>query len=139
MDRFSDSQFPLCRFGPGGDFIKDWPFGKIVPKENSLGRVLDCIAQIIGGMSQTNDETVETILSAAKKKDKANGKDSGKPKADSKADRTIEDNCKPSPQPLLFADISRTGSANRTKPKHRIRAHSPAAKKRTPNACQGSN
>jgi len=130
MERFSDNQFPLCRFGPGGEFVKDWPFGKSMPQENSLGDILRCIAEIINCTSQVNDQMVETILSAGQKRDKTNDKDSPESQTDPKAARTAADNRKLSPQPMLFADDSRTGAADRAKPKHRIRAYSATAKKR---------
>ena len=47
----NESNVPLCRFGPGGDFVEDWPERApepVEPAADPLRKVLSTIARMIG-------------------------------------------------------------------------------------------
>ena len=55
MSRVPDNQFePLCRFGPGGDFVSAWPSESqkqpLRPAANGLSKLLDVISEIISAV-----------------------------------------------------------------------------------------
>ena len=58
MERFrqTNNNAPLCKFGPGGDYVDEWDAPAVViPKEHKethLGQVLNVIAEIIGATVQ---------------------------------------------------------------------------------------
>ena len=47
-NRFNDEDFPICRFGPGGDFVTDWPY-KVESKASRqpIGSALKAIAKML--------------------------------------------------------------------------------------------
>jgi len=47
FDRYGDEKFPVCKFGPGGEYCDDWPMGAMSVSD-PLGKVLGAIAKIIG-------------------------------------------------------------------------------------------
>ena len=57
MKRFNrtNKSNPLCKFGPGGDYVSEWDTPNASPppcKESHLGQVLNVIAEIIGATVQ---------------------------------------------------------------------------------------
>ena len=148
-NRFNnESNEPLCKFGPGGDFVTNWPEGNYKRREridNPLGRVLGAIADIIGATVKpeliselTHKPDIKRLINAnTESEDKA----SAAPKTSqpnhaetisgTKADSTIRG------EPMLFADDRGTGRRVRRKPNHRIRAHRRTAKKRSSDKSSG--
>ncbi len=43
----NDGNAPLCRFGPGGDYVKDWPTGTYKAQQKPIGSVLSTIAKML--------------------------------------------------------------------------------------------
>ena len=138
--RFSKdvSDEPLCKFGPGGDYVRSWPpepIGKTAALENPIGKLLATIGQIISatvkpeligeitagyaisGPNQIN--AYKEMSHGATRTDNATTAKSAKPGIGTGAKQ------------LLFADDSGSGRRARRKPNNRIRTHRRVAKKRT--------
>ena len=123
MTEFDDFNVPVCRFGPGGDYVKDWPAKKSQlpePESNPLGKVLALIVDVMGttvsgelmiqsqGPTDEPDHTNYTASTAG-----------------------AEDSSRISAEPMLFADDSRSSRGVRHKPHYRIRAYRRSSRKRT--------
>ena len=78
VNRFENQDIPLCKFGPGGDFITEWPASSAsqpleAESPNPVGKVLSLIARLLGsaiGPELINDlstelKTAEEISSAS--------------------------------------------------------------------------
>lgn len=157
MTEFDDFNVPVCRFGPGGDYVKDWPAKKNqlpVPESNSLGKVLALIADVMGttvsselmiqsqgplyigadGQAKKPDADIEKPTDNHLLREKQSG-------AANKFDHTSyaastagsKDSSRISAEPMLFADDSRSSRGAVHKPHHRIRAHRRSPKKRSAN------
>lgn len=135
---------PLCRFGPGGEFVSDWPINEsdlLTENKNPLGRVLNSIANMIGATIIPDFITVIAPTTAThlltnqnrriKEKtqsdsDKIFKTDHAKTIADTKLAGSIPD------QPTLFGDNSGTGTRTWNKQNYRIRTYRRAARKKPP-------
>jgi len=110
---------PVCRFGPGGDFVSIWPPQSQPPKKQPaklLGRLNEIITEVLGSVSKEN---LEYAVKSS----------TGKP-AYSSPTATIKSDSRFSGRSFLFPDDCRIGLAARNKPKHHIRAYRRTAKKR---------
>jgi len=137
-----DEEFrPLCRFGPGGDFIRDWSADLANDRQvssNKLSDVLKTLEEIIAAV--VGPQQKDTAGAAGKYKQagkvRFNAKVSTSAKTDSQRSGSHSSSVGSSSghirlqgQALLFADDSRACVSNRCKPKHRVRTHKRAAKK----------
>ncbi len=43
----NDDNAPLCRFGPGGDYVTNWPAGTYKPRQKPIASVLGTIAKML--------------------------------------------------------------------------------------------
>ena len=117
MDSDADKQFePVCRFGPGGDFVSIWPESSEfqLPSQSRLLKVLACLNEIIGGLlgsefNQSSAATAKTQPTPAVR---------------------FGQSRKSQAQPMLFPDDSRIGLQAAHKPRLQTRAHRRTAKKR---------
>lgn len=146
MSYDTDSQNePVCRFGPGRDYVSIWPpepVGRPVASPNSLTKVLSSIAEIMAtfvgsqprctaALSAITDRPTERIRFP--KETKLHASD------DRRADSTTDPapaanttgNSGLSTEPTLFPDDSGSSIRIRHKPKHSVRAHRRTAKKRS--------
>ena len=98
---------PVCRFGPGGDFISVWPSE---PQRFSL--------------ASKNIPFRKEILEYTAGTTRANGPAYPAPATVIKGDSLFPD------EPMLFTDDWRVGLRAGHKPKHHIRAYRRAVKKR---------
>ena len=117
MDSDADKQFePVCRFGPGGDFVSIWPESSEfqLPSQSRLLKVLACLNEIIGGLlgSEFNQSSAAA------------------PKAQLIPTARFDQSRKSQAQPMLFPDDSRVGLRAVHKPRLRTRAHRRIVKKR---------
>ena len=144
-DRFKRME-PVCRFGPGGEYMSFWPAGSAEvsssqPWPNSLSKVLGSIARIISATLSPQqlyaDVTIENICQPAEessehKEQTQYAKPNPKPNksAYTPPNAVIRSNRKFQGQPMLFADDRGTGRQTNNKPKHHIRAYRGTAKKR---------
>ena len=130
---------PLCKFGPGGDFvarwqpelteIREWPN----PLMRFLARAVEVAVLIFGlgrdtafGQSDENkpaDCLKEKIINA----ESSEARDTTDPSPAS----AFEDGGSISGESMLFPNLRRNGIRIESKPKHRLRAHHRAAKKRS--------
>jgi len=117
MDNGINKQFePVCRFGPGGDFVSGWPGSSEfqLPSQSRLLKVLACLNEIMAGVlcSEFNQP-----LAAA-------------PKAQLIPTVRFGQSRKSQAQPMLFPDDSRIGLRAAHKPRHQLRAHRRIIKRR---------
>ncbi|OHB53051.1 MAG: hypothetical protein A2Y07_06535 [Planctomycetes bacterium GWF2_50_10] len=65
IQRIQELTIPVCKFGPGGDFINAWPEmpAVISVPTNPLGKVLDKIVAIMG-MAGVYNVTLSTVSSS---------------------------------------------------------------------------
>ena len=139
---------PLCRFGPGGDFITCWDSEPIGP-EYSSNRIAKLMISIIEALSvsigirqkiafmninhfgqeesdSTNEVDVfdkEATHNAVKSTESAERNDSATASA-------AEDDSRLPAEPMLFPDAGGDGRRIKYQPKHRIRTYRRTAKKR---------
>ena len=145
MNRDKDEQFePICRFGPGGDYVHNWPpstYQTGQPNQNPLSRVLASLSEIIAAMlgsefdstavSSTNIQTsAQQIRRRKERLEYAVTLNKADAPADPAPVANIKGNFKVHGQPMLFADDWRVGEQAGHKPKHRVRAHRRTPKKR---------
>ncbi len=140
MDRYIDNRAneefgPICKFGPGGDFVSAWP-GRSWPlaQENGLGRLLAAIGEMMG-IIHNAERTVAAAVWANDSAEKENPEDTvgnieTKQPGYTPSIRIVKGNKRFQPEPMLFTDDSGVGVAVRHQPKYRVRAYSRAAKKR---------
>ena len=161
MTEFDDFNVPVCRFGPGGDYVKNWPGAKSqspIQGANPLGKVLALIADVMG-TTVSGELMIQSqkrlYISAAgiPKKTQADiegptdnhllrEKQSG---AANQADHTsnapstagTKDSSRIAKEPMLFADDSGSSGRAGRKPHHRIRAYRRASRKRTARRLEG--
>ena len=161
MTEFDEFDVPVCRFGPGGDYINDWPGAKTQPPNqgpNPLSKVLAMIADVMGttvsgelmiqeqtpfyiSMAGTPNKTqadIERPTDDHLLREKQSGAPN-KPDHTSNAPSTTgsKSDSRPAAESMLFADDSRSCSGAKHKPHHRIRAYRRAPRKRTPRRVEG--
>ena len=131
---------PVCRFGPGGDYVSIWPADREIaakrPK-NTIAGLLNVLAGVIealrggrpgyaiNGPAEIADYTVERekpfYVAQGTRADRTTY---------TSPDSIVKNNRRVCDQRWLFADDWRAGGAVGRKPTHRIRAHRAIAKKR---------
>jgi hypothetical protein len=136
---------PVCKFGPGGDFVSVWPpesYGLAQPSANSLTKLLARLSGMIGKLLGSEAfgvpagptgayEVAEGIPSGKGDMDYA-GKDFNVDEPGYAAAATVTaSNRLFSGEAMLFADDWRTGGRAGRKPKHHIRTYRRTAKQRT--------
>lgn len=149
FDAFKDE--PICKFGPGGDYVRAWPGkagGNPSPAaENPLRKVLESLADIIRGrvdIASVGDIRIEgpqevSVCEIVNEKREENHVATDKQPGTGYAETTGNTQAHPAvrAEPLLFADDSRVGAGGRRKSNHRIRAHRKTAKKRAAQKIDG--
>lgn len=145
MERFNKSKndIPLCKFGPGGDYVNEWkalPSTQSSNKESPLGQVLNAIAEIIGATVQPELLTeIACALPPEPKKgvpEKNNlicqeNKEDGYHQPDhSKTIPSPVPGGKLSKEPLLFSNDWGVGGGLKYKSNHRVRTHRKASRKK---------
>jgi hypothetical protein len=118
---------PVCRFGPGGDFVRTWPCNPqdyLHHSQSPLTRLLSSIAKMVGVQAEAirNNYTIG--------EDENESVQTNNCRTNAPADANPQDNSEFCGQILLFADDSRACRRAEHKPKHRVRTHRRAAKKR---------
>jgi hypothetical protein len=124
---------PLCKFGPGGDFVSAWepkPSERAQVAAKLLDSAVEALAAAFGLKRATHlscpDE--QTDRHTEKQKDAIeNG--TAHDSTDAASAPAPADDSTFSAEPLLFPDLVRNGIRIKHKPKHRIRASRRAAKK----------
>ena len=143
MDRYPNRQIgPICKFGPGGDFISIWPSeqssqfstNRLTKLLASLNKIID---KLVGPESYTDlavptdiQTTAGLVLADKEKLEYAASNGADEP-AYTTPITIIKSNSRFSAEPMLFADDCRIGIATIHQPKHSIRAYRRTAKKRS--------
>lgn len=144
---------PICRFGPGGDFVSVWPTElreSHQPSSNRLAKLLGSIAEIIAPLlgseidstisTATNIQTTAEKIAAEKENLEYGVKVSHADKPAYAAPAPIiKGNRRFSGEPVLFADDWRISIRAGHKPKHSIRAYRRTAKKRSSSDVPGQD
>ena len=147
VNRFDfDSEIPLCRFGPGGDFIRTWPpCEKAAPapvvaaEENNLTRLIGLIGHLMGLPvdGPADRESVPAAMAAKKTESTAKSnmhkektQDGGSSPDHSQTIRRTGSTRKAGSQILLFGDDRRIGQCAGHKPSYRVRASRRPARKK---------
>jgi hypothetical protein len=146
MTEFDDFNVPMCRFGPGGDYVNSWPAKKFqLPGQghNPLGKVLAMIADVMG-TTVSGELMIQAGTTGRHKADFEAPSDNYvmPEKISSAAKRTqntsytpsiagIRDSSPIAAEPVLFADDCRSSRGAGRKPHYRIRAYRRSGRKRT--------
>ena len=155
----NDSDRPLCRFGPGGDFVYDWPPKPTqlpTAQPSPLNKVLGMIADIMGTaisaelMIESQMSPFITARSTAGQSDDERPTNSHliREKELSAGDKSSRTNHTPpiagpkgdSPlakEPMLFGDDCGISRGPKRKPHYRIRAHRGPSRKRSAYRLEG--
>jgi hypothetical protein len=124
---------PLCKFGPGGDFIVAWepkPSESLEKLARFSGSAIEALAAAFGIKRATPliypkeqiDHHTEKVTDAIENNTALDSTDTASAPAPA--------NDSPFPaEPMLFPDLVRNGIRIKHKPKHRIRTSHRAAKK----------
>ena len=144
FSRFSQSQDdqPLCKFGPGGDYLTNWPAEdnlqeNVEPQLNPIGKILSTIADMVG--ATLDPEILEEMTRHADIEGPVTitiGKEDITDEKTNKGHNT-QAACRPETsgpvrkQTMLFSDDWRTGPAAGRKQANRVRTHRRPAKKRS--------
>ncbi len=153
QDRFGNFNLggdePVCKFGPGGDFVREWPARKKVPKqkENPLSKVLTTIAEILGTTICSElpaaadghwDIGINKLFKGSPFKEETSDADNRSNQNDQSASTgSVKSNSNVRGEPLLFADDRRACRKVKRKPNYRIRTYRSASKKGTAAQCEG--
>lgn len=135
---------PLCKFGPGGEFVAAWQPG--LPQDsallNPLARLLSAVvevAAVVFGLRRSSacvqpgnaSDPDEPIDNHTEKVRNAVEHSRSFGATNPPAARVAQDDRRFSRESLLFPDVRRNGRRIEYKPKHHIRAYRGAAKKGT--------
>lgn len=134
-----DLNAPACRFGPGGDFISDWP-GNSVPmpppeieKVNALAHVLEALSRIVGvsdrPLPQYKPQLRITFTNSAEGQTIGSGPAFKSP-AYTSAASAFKGNSLNAGQATLFSNDSGTGLSIAGKQNYRVRASRRTSRKR---------
>ena len=139
---------PVCRFGPGGDFVADWPPRKKLSADTTLhstlrstspiSKVLETIAKIIGTviapelLQRNNADKISIALTdiqqAENMEDKIDFNQSDKP--DAQTVTSAQAYRKLPQEPMLFDNNTGAGTVAGHKQNNSIRAHRRPKRKR---------
>lgn len=141
---------PLCRFGPGGDYVREWGGGgkPIVEGDvgNRLFKILAGIADMIGAtvdpgiladMSVDGPGDFGPVFVSGVKEGSCDGADGIRSERDAEAAGGASADRRVSGQAMLFGDNGGGCGGGRRKSNHRIRAHRKSAKKRVVSQVEG--
>lgn len=138
FDSYNDEKFPICKFGPGGEYCQDWPTGAFSVSD-PLGKVLGVIAKIIGaatdamaaGKNECEDELVLQDAGQIFNMEDEFGTDMSDASV-AAADAVAAAHRKLAQEPMLFDNHTGAGHVAGHKSNNRIRARRGAKRKRAP-------
>jgi hypothetical protein len=139
-ERFENEEnFPVCRFGPGGDFVTDWPYTVQKKPRRPISSLLKTIAKMLDAViteELLNSSTIEKINLAINDTkltaDLENKIDLNKSdESNAPAASGIEVGGQLQTQQMLFDNASGTVRSAGHKPNHSVRAHRRIKRKRT--------
>jgi hypothetical protein len=135
---------PICKFGPGGDFIAIWQ-----PEPSESSEVSNCLVKLLISAVEALDVVIDLKrissyvplrkafcsdeLTVCHKEKVINAVENSKADntVDSAPTATIENGSSFPREPKLFPNLSRNGIRIKHKPKHNIRTYRRTAKKRS--------
>ena len=144
MPEKNEQAEPICKFGPGGDFIATWQ-----PEPSASSEVSNCVVNLlisivealavaiglkrIGSNAPLRNAFYSDELTGCHKEEVINVFSNRKTEntADSTSTATIDNGSSFPGEPLLFPNLSRDGNRIKHKSKHNIRTYRRTAKKRS--------
>lgn len=130
---------PLCKFGPGGDFVAAWepePSERPDVLARLLGSAVEAFAAAFGLKRPGADVPLSSNFCpnepTVRHREKPNDAIENSTACDSTDATSVPASANGSPfsgEPLLFPDLGRNGFRTKHKPKHRVRASRRVAKK----------
>ena len=136
-----------CRFGPGGEFVQDWPgeeAKQTTITDNPIGRVLATIAEMIGATIEpnlfgeiTDPGNIEVTINKKSVTEDSTGADKQPHLHHAPAAGCAKIAWPNGGQATLFADDRRAGRKTRRKSNHRIRAYRGTSRKRANQQIEG--
>ena len=123
----NEKNIPLCRFGPGGDFVSDWPMEPLSQEQigiGPIGKTLSKLAEIIGAViapeligqiKEANILQVNNLKENIESAHCTSGDNHAETTSNAKANQTV------SAEPILFGDDTGISSPVRRKPNNRVR------------------
>jgi hypothetical protein len=134
LKRIQDFQNPLCKFGPGGDYVTAWPDVPVLsaPQEDQLSKVLETLAGIIGVSSPARPSYQQSKYPVIKYRQEWLKREHqlSNPTYPAPAPAFKIDSCKPDPSGL-FSNDQGNGVATSDKQNDRFRASRRTARKRS--------
>jgi hypothetical protein len=118
---------PVCKFGPGGEYISNWPDEWEIVTDQPQGAMAKLLNMIYGMVESLRGTTGEQGIPYYVSKNRSTALPR---RTDAQAGPGPEHNHGFSEQILLFADDWRAGRPAGYKQNNRIRAHRAVAKKR---------
>lgn len=140
-NRFENENSPLCKFGPGGEYVSTWPGnGKNYSEKNcnAISKILSTIAGILGaaikidllGEMETQVEA-EAVIIQTIAEDKITGKyELSKPTNNSTSTCSTKSDSSLRNEMLLFADDCGISKPAKRKSNNRVRTHRRASRKK---------
>jgi len=136
---------PLCKFGPGGDFVKDWSVGRVKLTETDKNPVSTILAMIAGMLGTA---VRAEILMEEAEPEKTGNCDFGKEKTSgagkqrnipnhTEAARRAKADSELRKEPMLFSDDRGIGTTVGHKPKYRIRTCRRSSRKGASDSVKG--
>ena len=138
LGRKYDPTQPLCKFGPGGDFVYFWP-PKPGMNPSSLTSLLNKLVPLVAApplpepqMQQPENTPAhaQKIIASKEEFENAANHNAGEKPNHAAPATIIKGDSLFTGQPMLFPDDSRTRRRTQHKPKHRVRTHRRNAKKK---------
>jgi hypothetical protein len=119
---------PLCKFGPGGDFVAAWE-PKTSEHLEALARLLGSAVEALAAAFGLKRISTDTAFSNREKSNDEIENSTAHDSTDAASTPAPANSGTFPGEPLLFPDLGRNGIRIKHKPKHRIRASRRTAKK----------
>ena len=131
--RISENNGPICKFGPGGDYVRSWPGGS-ESNGGGVGKVLAKIADFMGvKLSDVPavDGGAVAAMGLIENNVGGNGIEHKKYKFNASTNASAGGGGKIPKEQMLFDDDSGSGRDARRRSNHGVRTHRRAKRKRT--------
>jgi len=138
-ERNSFSRMPLCRFGPGGSYVNDWPARVSKTSSKPIGSVLDAISKMLDTvineelMQNSTLEKINTAIQNAQLTDLTEDEIEYYKSNDNNAQTVSgsETGGQLTAEPMLFDNYAGVGQHSGNKQNNSIRTHRRIKRKRT--------
>lgn len=134
----NDDSVPLCRFGPGGDYVSNWPAGSYKTQQRPIASLLGTIAKMLDTvideelMSNATVEKIHSAIQNAQLSDSLEYEiEYEKPNHDNTATNAgVKISQQLQTEPMLFDNNAGACGHTWHKPHHSLRTHRRLKRKR---------